>query len=94
MGAPIARFAGACKWGPFITQGDVPRLYRRRVVTTFSAAGDNPPLKYMMHTRMERKMLPYRQPARGAAARSASLEYKRFNIDSILAHHTLFCNSL
>ena len=27
-----------------------------------------------MHTRAERKMLPYRQPARGAAARSASLE--------------------
>ena len=27
----------------------------------------------MMHTRAERKMLPYRQPARGAAARSASL---------------------
>ena len=29
----------------------------------------------MMHTRAERKMLPFRQPARGAAARSASLEY-------------------
>ena len=28
----------------------------------------------MMHTRAERKMSPYRQPARGAAARSASLE--------------------
>ena len=28
----------------------------------------------MMHTRAERKMLPCRQPARGAAARSASLE--------------------
>ena len=28
----------------------------------------------MMHTRAERKMLPFRQPARGAAARSASLE--------------------
>ena len=57
-----------------ITQGDVPRLYRRRVVTNFSAAGDNPPLSYMMHTRAERKMLPSRQPARGAAARFASLE--------------------
>ena len=52
-----------------ITQGDVPRLYRRRVVTT--------PLSYMMHTRAERKMLPSRQPARGAAARPASLENGR-----------------
>ena len=29
-----------------------------------------------MHTRAERKMLPFRQPARGAAARSASLELR------------------
>ena len=29
----------------------------------------------MMHTRAEWKVLPFRQPARGAAARSASLEY-------------------
>jgi hypothetical protein len=29
---------------------------------------------YMMHTRAVRQMLPYRQPARGAAARSASLK--------------------
>ena len=37
----------------------------------------------MMHTRAERKMLPYRQPARGAAARSASLELcvKSFDMD-------------
>ena len=34
------------------------------------------PLKFMMHTCAERKMLPYWQPARGAAARSASLELK------------------
>ena len=27
-----------------------------------------------MHMRAEKKMLPYRQPARGAAARSESLE--------------------
>ena len=31
----------------------------------------------MMHTRAERKMLPSRQPARGAAARPASLENGR-----------------
>ena len=37
--------------------------------------GGCPPLSYMMHTRAERKVLPYRQPARGAAARSASLEF-------------------
>ena len=37
--------------------------------------GGCPPLSYMMHTRAERKMLPSRQPARGAAARPASLEY-------------------
>ena len=30
----------------------------------------------MMHTRAERKMLPSRQPARGAAARPASLELR------------------
>ncbi len=38
----------------------------------YNSVGDIP-LNYMMHTRAERKMLPYRQPARGAAARSASL---------------------
>ena len=47
---------------------------------TFSVAGDNPPLSYMMHTRAERKMLPFRQPARGAAARSASLERLKINV--------------
>ena len=36
--------------------------------------GECRPLKFIMHTCAERKMLPYRQPARGAAARSASLE--------------------
>ena len=33
----------------------------------------------MMHTRAERKMLPYRQPARGAAARVASLYSSHVN---------------
>ena len=30
-----------------------------------------------MHTRAEWKVLPFRQPARGAAARSASLDLRR-----------------
>ena len=31
----------------------------------------------MMHTRAEWKVLPFRQPARGAAARTASLDFRR-----------------
>ena len=40
----------------------------------FSQWGSNPLLREMMHTRAERKMLPFRQPARGAVARFASPE--------------------
>ena len=47
---------------------------RRKGKTIGYRVYDNPPMKFMMHTRAERKMLPSRQPARGAAARSASLE--------------------
>ena len=36
-----------------------------------------PVSEFTMHTRAERKMLPSRQTARGAAARSASLEYRQ-----------------
>lgn len=42
----------------------------------------------MMHTRAERKVLPYRQPARVAAARSASLKSIR-SIVIILKHSVL-----
>ena len=38
--------------------------------------GECRPLKFIMHTCAERKMLPSGQPTRGAAARAASLELK------------------
>ena len=42
-------------------------------VTNLTQWREISPTEFTMHTRAEREMLPYRQPARGAAARFASL---------------------